>query len=508
MLPYIVVAFCIGLVIGVILLTSFGSAWVKRAMKEAERIKELAQREAEIELKDTKNQLRAQLDQGRSQIETERVKRLAELSEQNEELKSHSLSLDGREAEIAKKEEALAEEQTSLEAARRDATKQERLYKMKLHRITDISHEEAKAELLEVESKRIREEIQDYRLERLALGEDEVDAEAKRIVLATMQRIASNPTHETSATIVKLNNEDEKGKIIGREGRNIRTFEVATGTTLLIDDTPGSVLVSSFDPVRREISRQALEALLKDGRLNPVSIEETVAEKKAEMDKSILEWGESALRELRLTDVVPEVIRLVGGLHYRLSNNQNTLEHSIEVGFISSLIASELGLDPVIAKRAGLFHDMGKCVAHEYEGSHAAVAAEILKRNGEDPIVVNAVAAHHEEVPAGSPYAGLLMVADALSAVRPGARSDSLDGYLRRVRTLEDLAKGHDGVKDAYAIQAGREIRVIVEPGQIDDQAARRLARLMRNQIEEEMQFPNPVKITVIREARYIETAK
>ena len=340
------------------------------------------------------------------------------------------------------------------------------------------------------------------------MGEDQIDAEAKRIGLATMQRIAGNPTHETSATIVKLRNEDEKGKIIGREGRNIRTFEVATGTTLLIDDTPGSVLVSSFDPVRREIARQALEALLKDGRLNPASIEEAVAEKKADMDASILEWGESALRELRLSTVDSEILKLVGGLHYRLSNNQNTLEHSIEVAFISSLIASELGLDPVIAKRAGLFHDMGKCVAHEYEGSHAAVAAEILKRHDEDPRVVNAVAAHHEEVPAESPYAGLLMVADALSAVRPGARSDSLDGYLRRVQSLEEMAKGHRGVKDAYAIQAGREVRVIVEPGAVDDADARRLARLLRNQIEDEMQFPNAVKITVIRESRYVETAK
>ncbi|MGB0371403.1 MAG: ribonuclease Y [Opitutales bacterium] len=502
------VAFCIGLLIGIVLLTSFGSTWVKRAQKEADRIKELAQREAELELKDTKNQLRAQLDQGRSQIEAERIKRLAELGEQNEDIKIKTQALEAEKAEVAKRESEISEKETALDAAKNEAVKMERLYKMKLHRITEISHEEAKKELLEVESKRIRDEIQDYRLEKLALGEDEVDAEAKRIVLATMQRIASNPTHETSATIVKLNNEDEKGKIIGREGRNIRTFEVATGTTLLIDDTPGSVLVSSFDPVRREIARQALEALLKDGRLNPASIEDTVAEKKEDMDRSIMEWGESALRELRLFDVVPEVIRLIGGLHYRLSNNQNTLEHSIEVAFISSLIASELGLDPVIAKRAGLFHDMGKCVAHEYEGSHAAVAAEILKRNGENPIVVNAVAAHHEEVPAESPYAGLLMVADALSAVRPGARSDSLDGYLRRVRTLEDLAKSHDGVKDAYAIQAGREIRVIVEPGRVDDPDARRLARLLRNQIEEEMQFPNPVKITVIREARYIETAK
>ena len=507
MLP-IIVAFSIGLLIGVILLTAFGSSWVKRAQKEADRIKELANKEAELELKDTKNKLNAELEKGRNQIEAERVKRLSEIKSKSLDMEQRKQELELAEKQFSQREHALKESEEAVEAAKYEATKQERLYKMKLHKITDLSHDDAREELLAVTEKRIQEEIQDYRLERLALGEDEVDAEAKRIVLATMQRIASNPTHETSATIVKLANEEDKGKIIGREGRNIRTFEVATGTTLLIDDTPGSVLVSSFDPVRREIARQALEALLKDGRLNPASIEDTVAQKKEDMEISILEWGESALRELRLGDVVPEVTKLVGGLHYRLSNNQNTLEHSIEVGFISSLIASELGLDPVIAKRAGLFHDMGKCVAHEYEGSHAAVAAEILKRNGENPIVVNAVAAHHEEVPAESPYAGLLMVADALSAVRPGARSDSLDGYLRRVKALEDLAKDHDGVKDAYAIQAGREVRVIVEPGKVDDADARRLARLLRNKIEDEMQFPNPVKITVIRESRYIETAK
>ena len=507
MLPFIV-AFCIGLLIGVALLTMFGSTWVKRAQKEADRIRELAQREREIEVKDTRNKLQLELEKGKAQIEEERKKRVADLDSLVSELKKKAHVLEKSQEAVAEREAAISDKEEALEAARHDAVKLERLYKMKLHRITDISHEEAKSELLKVEEKRVNEEIQAYRLERLAMGEDQIDAEAKRIVLATMQRIANNPTHETSATVVKLRNEDEKGKIIGREGRNIRTFEVATGTTLLIDDTPGSVLVSSFDPVRREIARQALKALLKDGRLNPASIEDAVAEKKADMDTSIMEWAESALRELRLSSVVPEVLKLVGGLHYRLSNNQNTLEHSIEVAFISSLIASELGLDPVIAKRAGLFHDMGKCVAHEYEGSHAAVAAEILKRNGEDPRVVNAVAAHHEEVPAESPYAGLLMVADALSAVRPGARSDSLDGYLRRVQALEEMAKGHQGVKDAYAIQAGREVRVIVEPGAVDDSDARRLARLLRNQIEDEMQFPNAVKITVIRESRYVETAK
>ena len=322
-----------------------------------------------------------------------------------------------------------------------------------------------------------------------------------------MQRITSQPMNDATATVVNLPSEEMKGRIIGRDGRNIRSFEHATGTTLMIDEAPDSVLISCFDPVRREIARLALEALLRDGRIHPSSIEEQVDKAEGEMQANVVGLGEEALRKLRLQDVHPEVVALLGKLHYRLSNNQNTLAHCVEVANLCALIASEIGLDPIIAKRAGLFHDIGKALAEEYEGSHAAVGAEIIRQHGEDARVVNATAAHHEEVPAKSAYAGLLMTADALSAVRPGARASSIDGFIQRVRSIEEIAAPLPGVREAYAVQAGRELRVIVEPEVINDQEARELARMIRKSIEEQMNYPGTVEITVIREQRYTETA-
>lgn len=313
--------------------------------------------------------------------------------------------------------------------------------------------------------------------------------------------------NDATATVVNLPSEEMKGRIIGREGRNIRTFEHATGTTLMIDETPDSVLISCFDPVRREIARIALEALLRDGRIHPSSIEEEVLKAEDEMHANVIDLGEGALRKLRLSSVHPEVVALLGKLHYRLSNNQNTLAHSVEVANLCALIASEIGLDPVLAKRAGLFHDIGKAVDEEYAGSHAMVGADIIKQHGEDPRVVNAAAAHHKEVPAESVYAGLVMVADALSAVRPGARASSIDGFISRVRSIEEIAQAEAGVIDAYAIQAGREVRVIVEPESVGDEEARQIARKIRSRIEEELNYPGSIEITVIREQRFSETA-
>jgi ribonuclease Y len=298
-----------------------------------------------------------------------------------------------------------------------------------------------------------------------------------------------------------------KGRIIGREGRNIRTFEHATGTTLMIDETPDSVLISCFDPVRREVARIALEALLRDGRIHPASIEDEVIKAEEEMHSNVIDLGESALRKLRLHDVHPEVVVLLGKLNYRLSNNQNTLAHSVEVANLCALIASEIALDPTIAKRAGLFHDIGKAVDEEYTGSHALVGADVLKQHGEDSRVVNAAAAHHNEVPAESAYAGLVMVADSLSAVRPGARASSIEGFIQRVRSIEEIAASERGVVEAYAIQAGREVRVIVQPDVLGDEEARQLARKIRRRIEEELNYPGTVDITVIREQRFSETA-
>ena len=388
-------------------------------------------------------------------------------------------------------------------ATKRRSARREETFSTQL----DVERREVQNLLIKATEEECEQEIRDLRRTKLKRAEADVADEARRILLAAMQRITSQPMNDATATIVNLQSDEMKGRIIGREGRNIRTFEHATGTTLMIDETPDSVLISCFNPVRREIARIALDALLRDGRIHPSSIEDEVVKAEEEMHANIIDLGEGALRKLRLHDVHPEVVAFLGKLHYRLSNNQNTLAHSVEVANLCALIASEIGLDPIIAKRAGLFHDLGKAADEEYEDSHAIVGAKIIKQHGEDARVVNAVAAHHQEVSAESAYAGLVMVADALSAVRPGARASSMDGFIQRVRSIEEIASALPGVSEAYAVKAGREVRVIVEPNAVSDEEARQLAHTIRQRIEEQLNYPGSIEITVIRDQRYSETA-
>jgi len=467
------------------------------------------QREAELRLALEVEAKRADLELKERQAEGElNLRRMeAELDARGRELGHEGDLLTVRSAKLDELERKLEIEQASLDEAEHEAKKIQRLYRLKLHQISQMDRAEARQYLIRTTERECAEELSDLRRQKLGRTETEISDEARRILLAAMQRITGQPMNDATATIVALPSEEMKGRIIGREGRNIRTFEHATGTTLMIDETPDSVLISCFDPVRREVARIALEALVRDGRIHPSSIEEEVQRAEQEMQAGVIDLGESALRKLRLHDVHPEVVGLLGKLHYRLSNNQNTLSHSVEVANLCALIASEIGLDPVIAKRAGLFHDIGKAVNEDYSGSHAIVGADVIKQHGEDPRVVNATAAHHNEVPAESPYAGLVMVADALSAVRPGARASSIDGFIERVRTIEEIAKSLHGVLEAYAIQAGREVRVIVEPEQVSDEEARQIARKIRNRIEQEMHYPGTIEITVIRERRFTETA-
>lgn len=418
---------------------------------------------------------RAALESARTEVENERKR------------------LETWEAELGKREDTLQ----SLNRA----------YRHRLRNLANLTDQEAKELLREEMRKELGDEVREIRREILFETEFAARQEARRILTDVMQRMATNPERQLSATLVNLPSEDMKGRIIGREGRNIRAFETLLGVTLMIDDTPGSILVSSFDPVRRETARRTLENLIADGRIHPASIEETYERVAADMRDLVYSLGEDALVKLRLSAVPPEVVGLVGSLHFRLSNNQNTLEHSVEVAFFAALLASELGLDPEPAKRIGLFHDLGKALDHEHGGSHALAAANLLRRYGEDEVIVNAVAASHGEVEPTSLYAELLKVADALSAARPGARADSLDSFIQRVRSLEDLARDFRGVNDAYAIQAGREIRVIVCPDQVSDADARTLARNLRRSIEEELNYPGTIKVTVIREKRFSETA-
>jgi ribonuclease Y len=503
------------LIIGVFVGAVAGAAMVFLAMKRrVSRVEELSRSQLDVALREAQlsskqAQAEMELEFKNKELELKRAvsSREDELQIRGRELERESERQKDQQLEIDSKQKELAREQRLLGDAEHEAEKVRRLYRLKLHQITQMERDEARQLLLRNTEKECELEIRDLRRNKLGRAESEVSDEAKRILLAAMQRITSQPMNDATATVVNLPSEEMKGRIIGRDGRNIRTFEHATGTTLMIDETPDSVLISCFDPVRREIARIALEALLRDGRIHPSSIEDEVVKAEEEMHANVIELGEGALRKLRLHDVHPEVVALLGKLHYRLSNNQNTLAHSVEVANLCALIASEIGLDPTLAKRAGLFHDIGKAVDEDYEGSHAAVGADIIKQHGEDSRVVNAAAAHHQEVPAESVYAGLVMVADALSAVRPGARTSSIDGFIQRVRSIEEIAAAEHGVSEAYAVQAGREVRVIVEPEVIGDEEARQMARRIRQRIEEELNYPGSVEITVIREQRYTETA-
>jgi ribonuclease Y len=378
-----------------------------------------------------------------------------------------------------------------------------------LQGLAGLSSEQAREALL----KRVEQEVlQDANtLTRRVLDEAKAKAEekARRIISLAIQRYAGEHTFEnTTASITLPTGEDIKGRIIGREGRNIRTFEAATGVTVLIDDTPGSVLLSGFDPVRREVAREAMQRLITDGRIHPTRIEEVVAEVTQQMQENIVRLGEDAVLKAGLPSMAPEIVNLLGRLHFRHSFSQNILDHSVEVAHLMGLMAAELGLDVMTAKRAGLLHDIGKAVNHEVEGPHAVVGADFIKRHGESAEVVNGVASHHNDVPALGPLGILVSAADAISASRPGARSESLTTYLKRVEALEKVAVTFPGVEKAFAVQAGRELRVFVQSDKIDDEGAFALARNLAFKIESDLQYPGQIRIVVIRETRCVEVAR
>lgn len=469
----------------------------------------MGRREAELEKQDFQAKLELEFDKRRCELEQGIQSIRNELRQKEDEGMAALLAAEKERETLERRRETLDRQLASVEEREDLARMRISDYRNKLQDLAGLTEDQARRVLVAEAESECEDEVREMRETILRRSEREVQAEARNIMIACMQRLASRPQHDITATIVKLPGEEMKGRIIGREGRNIKAFESNTGTTLLIDETPDSVLISSFDPVRREVARMALEALMRDGRIHPASIEEAVKEAEVEVKQSVIGFGEEALRRLRISKVHPEVVALLGRMHYRLANNQNSLQHSIEVADLCALMAAELGLDPDIAKRCGLFHDIGKVLNEDYGGSHASAGASLLKQFGnEDPRVINAVHGHHGEVPPESPYVGLLMTADSLSAMRPGARAESIDSYIQRVRNLESIAREFEGVVDAYAIQAGREIRVIVSPKKIDDTGARRLATQIRRRIENEMQYPGTIKVTVVRECRVTETAK
>ena len=501
------VVLVLGGAIGFLVVWAFTKHTRRVAHEQAAELIEVARREAAVAAEELKQKAESEIQDKRAELNREFDRREIEIDVRLREIRAHEESLALLDYQLEQRQERLNRENAAIKQARDAIRALSKSVRKRLEGVSQMDAEDIRRALREEVLLECQDELRALRRATLEKSEQELQTEARRILISSMQRIASKPNNDLTATIIQLPNEDMKGRIIGREGRNIKAFESATGVTLLIDESPQMVLLSSFDPVRREIARSALEALIKDGRIHPASIEEFVKRAKDEIDLVTTQAGEDAVAKLNINGLHPEIIKLLGKLKYRFSYNQNVLDHSIETGFLASLIASEVGLDSNVAKRAGLLHDIGKAVPGELEGSHAMIGAEFIKRFGETPIVVNAVAAHHEEVKPETVYAGLVILADTLSAVRPGARAESMTNYIQRLGRLEKLALSLEGVQQAFAIQAGREIRVVVSPSEVTDDRAREIAKQLRKRIEAELQYPSTIKITVIRESRITETA-
>ncbi len=440
--------------------------------------------------------------------ETENRERRAELQRYETRLDKKDEQLDQKIAAVDQRERRLVEKELELEAEREKITQLQTEQRTELARVAGLSMDEARGLLL----KRVEEEMRDITNRKVHDLEQEAretaDTRAREIITMALQRYAAEHTAEHTVTVVALPSDDMKGRIIGREGRNIRTLETLTGVDLIIDDTPEAVVVSGFDPIRREVAKRALERLLVDGRIHPARIEEMVAKAKTEIDQVMKEAAESAMYEVGLAGLHPDLVRLLGRLHFRTSYGQNVLRHSVEVAHVAGMLASETGYDPQTMKRAGLLHDIGKAIDHEVEGPHTIIGGELLRRYGFPQDVIDGVVGHHGDVEPVTMVGTLISAADAISAARPGARSEIVSNYLQRLQELESVANSFQGVEKSFAIQAGREIRVIVKPEQIDDLSTARLSRDIAQKIQESLQYPGQIKVTVIRETRAVEYAK
>jgi len=503
-----------GIIITVALIIQFNmikkkaAAIKSQALEESNRLKEEAKKQAEtqkkeaiLEAKEEIHKLRNDFDKESRDRRNENQRLERRLIQREELLDKKSDALEKRENGLDKKHQQIDRLQISVEE----------LYKKqreKLEKISELSSEEAKNILLEQVNKEIKYESAMMIKEIETKAKEEADKKAREIITCAIQRCAADHVAETTVHVVPLPNDEMKGRIIGREGRNIRTLETLTGVDLIIDDTPEAVILSGFDPIRREVARIALEKLIIDGRIHPARIEEMVQKAEKEVENNIKEEGEQATFETGVHGLHMELVKLLGRLKYRTSYGQNVLKHSVEVAYLAGLMASEIGIDPTIAKRAGLLHDIGKAVDHEVEGPHAVIGSEVAKKYRESPIIVNAIAAHHGDVEIQSLEAVLVQAADAISAARPGARRETLEAYIKRLEKLEEIANTCEGVEKSYAIQAGRELRIMVKPENIDDAGAIEMARNIVKKIEEELEYPGQIKVNVIRETRAIEYAK
>jgi ribonucrease Y len=444
----------------------------------------------------------------RSELEEELRERRSEIFRLEQRIVQREEQLDRQQQDLLQRSDALAGERTQLEAARTELATLRETEQRELERVGGLSRDEARREILQTLDQELVSEKAELIRHSVTAAKAEADELAREVLVTTIQRHSADQTGETSVSVVPLPNDEVKGRIIGREGRNIRALEAALGVDLIIDDTPETVVLSGFDPVRREVARVTLSKLLSDGRIHPTRIEEVVVKSREEVSARIVEEGQQALFELGLQNVHPELVRLVGTLRFRYSYGQNVLAHVKEVAYLAGMIAAEIGADERLAKEAGMFHDIGKAVDHEVEGSHAIIGGEILRRLGRHPEVVNAVQCHHYDIEPTTVLAFVVLSADAISASRPGARRETLASYIKRLEKLEEIANAFEGVERSFAIQAGREVRIMVKPDRVNDDAAVVLAREIARRIEGEMSYPGTIKVTVVRETRSVDYAK
>ena len=515
----LIVAIVIGLVLGFIVNRLIASSSSKNAAREAASLVEDAKKQAETLRREAAVEAKDEALRYKQEMEKENKERMREVRSAENRIAQREESLDRRVESLDAREHQLSSLQGQVERRERDVEEAENAIErhreeaqieinQALERAAGMSPQEAKEELLETIHDEVTRESAVIIRDAETRTKAEADKKAREILSLAIQRVAADHSAESTVSTIHIPSDDLKGRIIGREGRNIRSFEQLTGTNLIIDDTPECVTISCFDPVRREIGRVTMESLIADGRIHPARIEEMYDKAVKLVNQRVHEAGEQATFDAGIHDLHPELVNTLGRLRYRTSFGQNVLNHSLEVAYLASVMASELGLDPIPVKRAGLLHDLGKAVDHEVEGSHAVIGADLARRFGEKQDIVHAIEAHHNDVEPSSVLAVLVQAADAVSAARPGARKETLDAYIKRLEKLEEIANSYKGVERTYAIQAGREVRVMVEPEVVDEAATTVLAHDIAHRIENEMQYPGQVKVVVIRESRAVGVAK
>jgi len=510
-----ILVFILGIVIGVITIIGLNTLKIKKDQTTALDIIEKAKKDAEKTKRESILETKEELHKLKLETDKEVKEKKQEIKEAEERLLKREDNIDRRDLALQAREDAVIERENGLIDRQKEIQEQEEkmeeLKKQemeKLESIANFTKQQAHDAIMKNVEEKMAKEVASYIKEKESIAKIESDNIAKEMIVNSMQRYAADVTNSQTVYVISLPNDEMKGRIIGREGRNVRTIEAVTGVDLIIDDTPEAIVISSFDPLRREIARLTLETLISDGRIHPARIEEVYDKVCNDIKASIREYGKNAIYSLGLSKMDAELIEIVGRLHFRTSYSQNALQHSIEVANIAGLLASELGENVNLAKRAGLLHDIGKAIDYEMEGSHIQIGAELAKKYGEDEVVINSILSHHGDHDATSIISSIVAIADTISASRPGARNDTSENYFQRLEKLESIGNSISGVDKAYAVQAGRELRVTVKPEQVDDLTSFQIAREIKEKIEAEMQYPGTIKVTVIRETRAQEEAK